>query len=99
MYDGIIQMCRDEAALAAVLAHEMSHAILEHTREKHSSGNGPILTLKILMTLGTWGLGMDLWARYACVDECVWHVVVTDCFLVSCFFCFASCKRSTKFIS
>jgi Zn-dependent protease with chaperone function len=71
VYDGIIQMCRDEAALAAVLAHEMSHAILEHTREKHSSGNGPILTLKILMTLGTWGLGMDLWARYACVDECV----------------------------
>ena len=76
MYDGIIQMCRDEAALAAVLAHEMSHAILEHTREKHSSGNGPILVAKILMTLGVWGLGMDLWAKYDCIDECVWHAVV-----------------------
>ena len=95
MYDGIIQMCRDEAALAAVLAHEMSHAILEHTREKHSSGNGPILTLKILMTLGTWGLGMDLWARYACVTSVYGKFFLL---IVSCFFCFASCKRSTKFI-
>jgi Zn-dependent protease with chaperone function len=62
VYDGIFQTCRDEAALAAVLAHEMSHAILEHTRENHSAGNGPILALKCLMTVGVWFLGMDLWA-------------------------------------
>lgn len=62
VYDGIFETCRDEAALAAVIAHEMSHAILEHSREQYSAGNGPVLALKIVMTIGVWCLGMDLWA-------------------------------------
>ena len=65
VYDGILAMCKDDAALAAVLAHEMSHAILEHSREQHSSANGPTLLLRVLLTAGVWFLGMDWWASFA----------------------------------
>ena len=73
VYDGILKMCENDAALAAVLAHEMAHAILDHSREKMSA-NGPTTILKIFLTAGVWFLGMDMWASLV-VEQCNDYII------------------------
>lgn len=58
VYTGIIDVCQNEDAMAAVLAHEMSHAICQHSREKVSSG-GPVMVLGAIAAAALWSLGFD----------------------------------------
>jgi predicted Zn-dependent protease len=38
VYTGILKVCENEAALAAVMGHEIAHALLEHGNERVSQG-------------------------------------------------------------
>lgn len=47
IYTGILPVCENEAALAAVMGHEIAHALLEHGNERVSQGLGVQATLMI----------------------------------------------------
>ena len=55
-YTGILPLCRDEAGIAVVMGHEVSHAIASHGAERMSQG---LLTQGVL-TAGQVGLGVAM---------------------------------------
>jgi len=55
-YTGILPICRDEAGVATVMGHEISHAIAEHGNERMSRG----LLAQLGLTAGQVALGAYL---------------------------------------
>ena len=55
-YTGILPICRDEAGVAVVMGHEVSHAIASHGAERMSQG----LLSQGILTAGQVGLGVAM---------------------------------------
>lgn len=47
IYTGILKVCQNEAALAAVMGHEVAHALLKHSNERVSHGQLSSAILKV----------------------------------------------------
>ncbi|KAG8217380.1 peptidase family M48-domain-containing protein [Butyriboletus roseoflavus] len=52
VFTGILPVCRDEAGLAAVVAHEIGHVVARHASERYSSSRVLILLAFLLQAVG-----------------------------------------------